>query len=50
MTPSFKYHKKIFIFNGSLSFQIKDCLGITFPNMNFLYIELAVKVPFLLAS
>jgi hypothetical protein len=48
ITPFFRYHRKILIFNGILSFQIKDFLGITPLNISNLCIEFTVNNPSLL--
>lgn len=50
ITPFFKYHKKILIFSGILSFQIMSFLGTTSLYMIALYIELTEKRPFFCIS
>lgn len=45
ITPFCMYHKKIYIFSGILSFQIKDFLGIISWYIIALYIEFTEKVP-----
>lgn len=50
ITPLFKYHKKIVIFSGILSFQIMSFLGTTYLYMIVLYSELTEKCPFFCSS
>jgi hypothetical protein len=45
-TPRFRYHRKILIFNGNLSFQIVESSLTLLSKINAMYIELTENMPF----